>query len=119
MVRAATVASGEFNRAKASAEPWTSTQRPQLESANVASLRLLHCLTMTYLICKGTHTAPGLVKITLERGEAVIVIKGVPAAVCTDCGEYVLAEPAASRVYAIGEDALLRQAEVEVVRYAA
>ena len=74
---------------------------------------------MTCLICKATHTAPGLVTVTLERGDAIIVIKGVPAAVCMECGEYVLAEPAASRVFAMGEDALRRQAEVEVVRYAA
>ena len=74
---------------------------------------------MTCVICKCASTATGLVTVTLERDQAVIVIKLVPAEVCQDCGEYTLDQSTTERVLAIGEDAVKHRAEVEVVRYAA
>ncbi|MCA3763266.1 MAG: type II toxin-antitoxin system MqsA family antitoxin [Cutibacterium sp.] len=57
--------------------------------------------------------------VTLQRGNTVVVIKDVPAQVCQDCGEYYLDEPVAQQVYARAEDAVRRNAEVEIIRYAA
>jgi len=74
---------------------------------------------MKCVICRQGDTAPGLVTVTLLRGESVVIIKDVPAQVCQDCGEYYLDEPVASKVYAQAEDAVHRHAEVEVIRYAA
>ena len=66
-----------------------------------------------------TAAAAGTVTVTLQRGETVILIKGVPAQICDNCGEYYLEDGVAERVYGLGEDAAGRRAEVEIVRYAA
>lgn len=70
-------------------------------------------------ICKTGQTSPGRVAVTLQRGESVVVIKDVPARVCVDCGEYYLEEAVAERIHSLGEDAVERHAEVEVLWYAA
>lgn len=74
---------------------------------------------MKCVICRTGNTQPGTVTVTLQRGETVTLIKGVPAQVCEDCGEYYLEDAVAQRVYALAEDAAERRAEVEIVRYAA
>lgn len=74
---------------------------------------------MICVICKTGHTAPGQATVTLNRGETVVVIKRVPADVCTTCGEYYLDQPVAERVSALAEGAVERHAEVEIVTYAA
>jgi YgiT-type zinc finger domain-containing protein len=62
---------------------------------------------MTCAIYKTGNTQVGVTKVTLQRGSSVIVIKGVPARVCEDCGEYYLAELEAQKVYALAESAAL------------
>ncbi len=48
---------------------------------------------MKCVICKNGNTAEGTATVTLERGTCTLVIKSVPADVCTICGEeYVSAE---------------------------
>lgn len=74
---------------------------------------------MNCLICKQGDTRPGEVTVTLQRGETVVVLKGVPAQVCENCGEYYLAEEVAARLLAQAEAAVANGAEVEIVRYAA
>ena len=74
---------------------------------------------MKCVICRTGETQSGTVTVTLQRGETVTVIKGVPAQVCEDCGEYYLDEPVTQRVYAQAEEAVRHHAEVEIVRYAA
>ncbi|HYP42225.1 MAG TPA: type II toxin-antitoxin system MqsA family antitoxin, partial [Chloroflexia bacterium] len=41
---------------------------------------------MRCVICKQAETRPGQVTVTLERDEMTLVIKGVPARVCPNCG---------------------------------
>ncbi len=48
-----------------------------------------------------------------------MVVKGVPAQVCENCGEYYLSEDAAGNVLGLAEDAVRKGAEVEILRYAA
>jgi YgiT-type zinc finger domain-containing protein len=74
---------------------------------------------MRCVVCKEGDTAPGTVTVTLERGNTIIVIRDVPAAVCRNCGEYYLEEAVAAKLYRQGESAVERQAEVEILRYAA
>jgi YgiT-type zinc finger domain-containing protein len=74
---------------------------------------------MTCVICKTGRTQPGVTTVTLQRGNSVIVIKEVPAQICEDCGEYYLAEPEAQKVYALAEGAAQRNAELEILHYAA
>jgi YgiT-type zinc finger domain-containing protein len=74
---------------------------------------------MRCVICKAGDTAPGTVTVTLQRGDTVVIIRDVPAAVCRNCGEYYLDEAVAGKLYRQGEEAVLRHAEVEILRYAA
>jgi YgiT-type zinc finger domain-containing protein len=75
---------------------------------------MMHCV-----ICKQGETHPGKATVTLERGGATVVIKGVPAMICDNCGEYYLDEAMTEQVLAMGEQALTQGAEVEVRRFAA
>ena len=74
---------------------------------------------MRCVICKAGDTGPGEVTVTLQRGGTVVIIRDVPAAICENCGEYYLDETVAGKVYAQGEEAVRRRAEVEILRYAA
>jgi YgiT-type zinc finger domain-containing protein len=74
---------------------------------------------MKCVICRQGDTALGEVTVTLQRDESVIIIKGVPAEVCRDCGEYYLDEAVASHVYEKAEESVRRHAEVEIFHYAA
>jgi YgiT-type zinc finger domain-containing protein len=47
---------------------------------------------MTCVICRQGETRPGKATVTLERGGATFVIRGVPARVCDNCGEEYLDE---------------------------
>lgn len=74
---------------------------------------------MNCALCKHGETAPGHVTVTLQRGETTVILKGVPASICENCGEYYLDEEVASQVYAMAERAVKDGAEVEIRRYAA
>ncbi len=74
---------------------------------------------MRCVICKHGETKPGLVTVTLERDECIIVIKKVPAAVCDNCGEYYLSDAITEQVLQRAEAAVNNGAEVEIIRYAA
>lgn len=43
-------------------------------------------------ICKHGNTKPGYASITLERDDATLVFKHVPAEVCDNCGEEFVSE---------------------------
>lgn len=70
-------------------------------------------------ICKHGETNSGFVTVTLQRDDATVVLKGVPADVCENCGEYYLDEIVAAQVYRLAEQAVRNGAEVEIRRYAA
>ena len=74
---------------------------------------------MKCVICKQGETRPGTATVTLERGATTVVIKGVPADVCDNCGEYYLSEKMTDTVLAMAEEAVRHGAEIEVLRFAA
>lgn len=74
---------------------------------------------MRCVICKHGETKPGLVTVTLERDESIVVIKKVPAEVCDNCGEYYLSDAITEQVLLRAEVAVNNGAEVEIIRYAA
>lgn len=69
--------------------------------------------------CKNGMMEEGNVTVTLQRGQSVIVIKNVPAMVCENCGDYTLSEIVTSRIMEIAEHAVLNNAEIEILQYAA
>ena len=74
---------------------------------------------MTCVICKHGETAPGNTTVFLQKRETTVVIKGVPADICDNCGEYYLSEEIAKKAHALVEAALAHGAEIEVLRFVA
>jgi len=74
---------------------------------------------MNCVICKTGQISGGTATITLQRGDTTVVIKNVPADVCDNCGEYYLSEEMTERVMELGESAVKKGVEVEVLRWAA
>ena len=70
-------------------------------------------------ICRNGQTSAGQVTVSLQRGETTIILKGVPADICHNCGEYYLSEDITRRVLSAAEEAVAKGAEVEILRFAA
>lgn len=69
---------------------------------------------MRCLICKRGSTVLGTTTVTLEQGGLIMVIKGVPAQVCKNCGEAYVDEKVASELLSSAKEAAKAGAEVEV-----
>ncbi len=74
---------------------------------------------MICVICKHGESKPGTTTVTLQRGETIVVLKGVPADICDNCGECYLSKSVTERIMARAEDAVRNGAEIEIIRYAA
>ena len=71
---------------------------------------------MECALCKVGTTEKGMVIITLERHGAIVLIKDVPAEVCTNCGHYCLSEEITRIVMEKGNTAIENGAELEVFK---
>ncbi|HWZ16899.1 MAG TPA: type II toxin-antitoxin system MqsA family antitoxin [Mucilaginibacter sp.] len=71
---------------------------------------------MECALCKVGTTEKGMVTITLERDGAIVLIKDVPAEVCTNCGHYYLSEEITRLVMEKGNAAIESGAELEVFK---
>ena len=74
---------------------------------------------MMCMICRNGETRPGTATVTLERDGATVVIKGVPARVCKNCGEEYVDEGITARLLKIAEEAVRSGVQVDVRTYAA
>jgi len=74
---------------------------------------------MQCVICKHGETQKGKTTVTLHRGQSTIIIKDVPAQICENCGEYYLSDEISDQVLKLAEKAVMHNAEVEIVRFAA
>lgn len=74
---------------------------------------------MKCALCREGETKSGYATVTLHRGSVTVIIKDVPADICDSCGEYYLDEATTKKVLTLAEDAVLRGAEVEILRWAA
>jgi hypothetical protein len=57
--------------------------------------------------------------VALQRGETTVILKGVPAEICENCGEYYLSDDMTGQVLERAEAAVKSGAEVEILRFAA
>lgn len=74
---------------------------------------------MKCVICKHGETRPGKTTVTLERGGATIVVKGVPAWICDNCGEAYVDEKTTRQLLGTAEEALRAGIQVDVREFAA
>jgi len=70
---------------------------------------------MKCVICKNGETTNGKATVTLERGESIVVIKGVVASICNNCGEYYLDQETTKEVLQKANEAYKKGAEIEVI----
>lgn len=69
---------------------------------------------MKCVICKQGETRPGHTTVTLERGQAVLVFRNVPAQVCTNCGEAYVSEEVTAQLLEEAEEAVQARVQVDV-----
>lgn len=74
---------------------------------------------MTCVICKQGKTAPGTTRMAVERGSTVLVVRGVPAQVCDNCGEAYLSAAAVDRLQEMLTVAARGGVQIEVREYMA
>jgi YgiT-type zinc finger domain-containing protein len=71
-------------------------------------------IVMDCVICKQGNTQPGHTTVTLERGQAVLVFRNVPARVCANCGEAYVTEEITARLLDEAEGAVRAHVQVDV-----
>lgn len=74
---------------------------------------------MKCVICKHGETRRDKASITLDRGETTLVIRGVPAQVCQDCGEQYLDEETTAQLLDAAEEAARSGVQVTIREFAA
>ena len=72
---------------------------------------------MNCFICKHGKTRPGKMTVTLERGETTVVIRHVPAEICSNCGEEYLDEQTTEEIFAIAERDVCAGVRVDIREY--
>ncbi len=70
---------------------------------------------MKCVICKNGETIKGKTIVTLERNGSIIVLKGVDASICDNCGEYYLDSETTQKVLEKADEACKNGAEIEVI----
>ena len=70
-------------------------------------------------ICRTGETGPGKATVTLERDGLTLVVRGVPAHVCSNCGEEYVEEREANRLLATTEAAAKAGVKVDIRDYVA
>lgn len=65
----------------------------------------MRSVQMKCVICKHGEMQPGTTTVTLTRGDMTLVIKGVPALICDNCGEEYVDEAVTARLLALADDA--------------
>lgn len=67
-------------------------------------------------LCKG-HIVDGMSTFTVDLGTGVVVVRDVPAFVCSQCGEEWLSDDTAMQLEMIVESARKKNVTVEVARW--
>lgn len=74
---------------------------------------------MKCVICKQGETKPGKATVTLERDGMTLVIKGVPANICANCGEEYVDEKTTKELLKSAEEAIKAGVQVDIREYIA
>ncbi len=74
---------------------------------------------MKCVICRQAETKAGVTTVTLEREELTLVVKGVPAQVCPNCGEAYVDEQVTARLLETAEQIVQAGTQVDIRQYVA
>jgi YgiT-type zinc finger domain-containing protein len=72
---------------------------------------------MKCVICKKGETKAGTATVTLDKNGTTLVFKGVPARVCTNCGEEYVDESIVAALLQSAAQAARSGIQVEVRQY--
>ena len=70
---------------------------------------------MMCVICKNGETEPGTTTSTLERDSTIILVRGIPAKVCNNCGEAYIDPQTLVRLHNMAPEDSERDDDVDVV----
>jgi YgiT-type zinc finger domain-containing protein len=71
------------------------------------------------VICKHDELVPGTTTVTLKRDKTIVVVTGVPATVCENCGEDYVDEETTRGLLESAAAAVRSGIQIEVRRFAA
>jgi YgiT-type zinc finger domain-containing protein len=74
---------------------------------------------MKCVVCKHGETQSGRVTVILERDSLTLVVKGVPARVCDNCGEEYTDEQVTERLLETAEEMVRAGTHVDIRDYVA
>ncbi|MCK5230054.1 MAG: type II toxin-antitoxin system MqsA family antitoxin [Desulfobulbaceae bacterium] len=74
---------------------------------------------MKCAICRNGHTIEGHITVVLERDQATLVFKNVPAMICENCGEEYLSADTNRLLLQKAQEAVDRGVDLELMRFAA
>jgi YgiT-type zinc finger domain-containing protein len=74
---------------------------------------------MTCVICRSGELRPGTTSFSVDRGQMTLVLKGVPARVCNQCGEAYFDETTTRRIEEIADRVEHAGVQVAVQDYVA
>jgi len=73
---------------------------------------------MRCVTCRNGETRPGKVTVTLERDGTTLIVRGVPAEICENCGEEYVEDSAAARLLETAEEAARAGAHLDIREFA-
>jgi YgiT-type zinc finger domain-containing protein len=74
---------------------------------------------MKCVVCKLGETRPGTTTVTLEPQGVTLVVKGVPADICENCGEAYVSEEITGQLTALADEARRTGVQVDVRQFPA
>jgi YgiT-type zinc finger domain-containing protein len=74
---------------------------------------------MKCVICRNGETRPGKVTVTIERDGTTLIVRGVPAEICENCGEEYVEDSAAVKLLETAEEAARAGAHLDIREFAA
>ena len=74
---------------------------------------------MKCVVCKKGETKPGTATVTLDKDGTTLVFKGVPARVCTNCGEEYVDGEITSSLLKSAAEAARSGIQVEIRQFSA
>ncbi len=71
---------------------------------------------MSCVICRSGITVEGTKSFMLEQGDSIVIVKGVPAQICNQCGEAYFDAKTTKALYAQAQVSFKNGAELEVIK---
>lgn len=72
---------------------------------------------MKCVICKNGETAEGFTTVPIEHDGMLLVMRGVPAQVCQNCGEAYIESTVTAEILRMAKEAQEQRVEIDIRNY--